>query len=288
MTQRKEFNLHYIGKELDRLDSALASPLNVYVAGGFVMAHYGLKPGTKDIDVILEDKSRFRILMKALLDVQYRELAVNMLPSAYLNLSASAVLENSDGFRWDVFEKVVAGKLALTETMKPRATPSYRKNKLTLFLLSKEDIFLMKSVTDRDRDLEDMYLLARSGLDYDAIFEECIVQSELTDSVWESGLYDRCKELDERYGLKVPFMRKLRRVAEEKLMMRVLTRLIGEGHHSESALITASKGELRPSDVRFGLKALLRKQKIRMTSGGKITPQPTRGINTKGRKARTQ
>lgn len=31
--------------------------------------------------------------------------------------------------------------------------------------------------------------------------------SELTDSVWESGLYDRCEELDSRYGLKVPFMR---------------------------------------------------------------------------------
>ncbi len=271
MTQRREFSLGYIENELTRLDSGLASPLDIYVAGGFVMAHRGLKPGTKDIDVVLEDRPRFRNLVKLLLRHGYRELTVNVLPSAYVNLFASAILENSDGFRWDVFEKVVADKLALTETMKSRATPSYKKKKLRLFLLSKEDVFLMKSVTDRDRDLEDMFLLARSGLDYDAIFEECLVQSELTDRVWESGLYERCEELNERYGVKVPFLNKLRRVADEKTMMRALTSLIRDGRDSEGALIAASRGKLRAGDVSFGLKALLRKGRIKVAESGRIT-----------------
>ena len=227
MTQRREFSLGYIESELASLDSGLAGPLDVYVAGGFVMARRGLKPGTKDIDVVLEDRPRFRNLVKLLLRHGYRELAVDVLPSAYVNLFASAILENGDGFRWDVFERVVADKLALTETMKSRATPSYKKKKLTLFLLSKEDVFLMKSVTDRDRDLEDMFLLARSGLDYDAVFEECLVQSELTN-------------------------------------------LIKGGLDSESALVAASKGKLRPSDVSFGLKALLRRRRIEAASSGKI------------------
>jgi len=270
MTQRREFSLGYIESELASLDSGLAGPLDVYVAGGFVMARRGLKPGTKDIDVVLEDRPRFRNLVKLLLRHGYRELAVDVLPSAYVTLFASAILENGDGFRWDVFERVVADKLALTETMKSRATPSYKKKKLTLFLLSKEDVFLMKSVTDRDRDLEDMFLLARSGLDYDAVFEECLVQSELTDRVWESGLYERCEELDERYGVRVPFMNKLRRVADEKAVMHVLTNLIKGGLDSESALVAASKGKLRPSDVSFGLKALLRRRRIEAASSGKI------------------
>jgi hypothetical protein len=271
MTQRREFSLGYIGSELARLDSGLSGPLDVYVAGGFVMAHRGLKAGTKDIDVVLEDKSRFRNLVKLLLRHGYRELAANVLPSAYVNLFASAILENSDGFRWAVFEKVVADKLALTETMKSRATLSYKKGKLTLFLLSKEDVFLMKSVTDRDRDLEDMFVLARSGLDYDAIFEECLIQSELTDSVWESGLYERCEELDERYGVKVPFLNRVRRVADEKTMMRALTSLIRDGRDSEGALIEASGGKLRAGDVSFGLKALLRKGRIKVADSGRIT-----------------
>lgn len=60
MTPRKEFGPAYIGKELDRLDSALPTRLDVYVAGGYVMANRGLKPGTKDTDVVLDSPSSLR------------------------------------------------------------------------------------------------------------------------------------------------------------------------------------------------------------------------------------
>lgn len=288
MTQRREFNLDYIGKELDRLDSALTTSLNVYVAGGFVLADYDLKPGTKDIDVILEDQAKFRTLVKALLGLHYRELTVPSLPQVYANLSASAILENDDGFRWDIFERVVADKLSLTDTMKSRATPSYVKKKLTMFLLSKEDIFLMKAMTDRDRDLEDMFLISRSGIDYDAIFDECILQSEQTDNVCESGLYDKCMELNEHYGLKVPFMRKLRKVAEEKLMMRALSSQIKEGHDTEDSLTKVSKGKLRPSEIKFGLKLLSEKGKVRVMKNGRIVLQSRQGVKPKSGKARAR
>jgi hypothetical protein len=288
LTPRKEFSPDYIDRELDRLDSVLVNHLTVYVAGGYVMARLGLKPATKDIDVILEDERQFESLVGALKDARYRELTPRMLAKPYLNLSASAVLENADGFRWDVFERVVANKLALTGTMRSRAKPGYRNTRLTLLLLSKEDIFLMKSVTERDRDLEDMFLLGRTGLDYNAVFEECTVQSELTDSVWESGLYDRCEELDSRYGLKVPFMRKLRMIADEKHVTRALMNLIREGHDSENALIEASKDKLKPSDIKFGLDALLKKGAIKVTKRGRIAIRPVRAERGSGAKDAVQ
>ena len=48
--------------------------------------------------------------------------------------------------------------------MKLRARMLYSGEKLTVFLLSNKDIFLLKGMTERDRDLEDMAILARHGL----------------------------------------------------------------------------------------------------------------------------
>lgn len=48
---------------------------------------------------------------------------------------------------------------------------------------------------DRKLDLEDMYVMASSGLDYDVILKECELQSDINESVWESGLYTKCGEL---------------------------------------------------------------------------------------------
>ncbi len=38
----------------------------------------------------------------------------------------------------------------------------YNGTKLKVFRLSKEDIFLMKGMTSRDKDLEDVFLMAKS------------------------------------------------------------------------------------------------------------------------------
>ena len=60
----------------------------------------------------------------------------------------------------------------------------------------------------RDRDLEDMAILARHGLDYEAILDECIDQSNLNQrgNNWEAFLELKCKELNEKHGIVVPFL----------------------------------------------------------------------------------
>jgi len=40
-----------------------------------------------------------------------------------------------------------------------------------------------------------MYVMASSGLDYGVILKECELQSDINESVWESGLYTKCEEL---------------------------------------------------------------------------------------------
>lgn len=51
MSNRRNFNLEYIEKELEKLSFSLENEMTIYVAGGCAMAYYKLKEATKDIDV---------------------------------------------------------------------------------------------------------------------------------------------------------------------------------------------------------------------------------------------
>ncbi len=160
---------------------------------------------------------------------EYRDLSVEL-------------YENHDEFRWDVFTKVVAHKLAVSPDMKLRAKLTHRKEKLSLFELSKEGIFLMKGVTDRERDLEDMALIAKTGIDYNIVLAECSQQSESTGSIWETGLYDNCEDLQEKFGIKVPILRKLGKVAEQKLLTKRIKASLEKGVKTQDQLVLELMG----------------------------------------------
>ena len=201
------------------LDSILSEKLDIYLLGGAVMAIIGLKAGTKDIDVIVEHEKDHRSLISSLEKCRYFVLQPQDLSKPYFELSATA-LQNCEGFRWEVFVEYVAKKLALTSTVQKRATEIYSGDKLTVFRLSNEDLFLMKAMTERDRDLEDMSILARSGLDYGIILRECTSQSKMDPrgNIWESSLYEKCLELKNVYGIEVPFLKELKKISIRKIM----------------------------------------------------------------------
>ena len=104
--------------------------------------------------------------------------------------------------------------------MKQRTGKMYTGIKLTVYVLSNEDLFLLKGMTERDRDLEDMAILAKSGLKYDIILNECIDQSnrDQRGNNWEASLELKCKELNEKYGILVPFLKKLEKIAEKRMI----------------------------------------------------------------------
>lgn len=118
--ERKEFSLEHIEKELDKLEKTIETRVKIYVAGGYVMAYQKLKVGTKDIDVIVETRDQAEILAKGLRAVGYRLLPNGTLTKEYQTLGATAY-DNADGFRWEIFKKIVANKLALSPDMKTRS-----------------------------------------------------------------------------------------------------------------------------------------------------------------------
>lgn len=135
-----------------------------------------MKAGTKDTDVVVGKKSWFDSLTEGLRKCGYRNVQRVHLSKVYKKLAATAILENEDGFRWDVFLRVVANKLFLSNPMKKRAREYYDNGKLKVYTLANDDVFLMKSVTGRERDLEDMSRTARSGIDHEIVYNECLLQ----------------------------------------------------------------------------------------------------------------
>lgn len=109
-----------------------------------------------------------------------------------------------------IFVEAVAGQLRLTEAMIQRCDESLTYGNLTVHLLSMTDIFLFKSITEREGDLEDVALIAKqASLDWDGIFEEIKTQERLTEQLFSFAVLDTLDILSERYDIVAPIKREL-------------------------------------------------------------------------------
>ena len=213
---RVRFDGGYVSRELRKVGNALTTPVNLYLIGGAAMIQYGLKAATKDIDVLFSTYEEAVVLVHALNKAGYHQIQTSRLTSDYQAMFATQILENADGFRWDVFHESVCRKLILSPDMIKRARSLQKVGPLTVWLISKEDIFLLKSVTERDDDVTDMLMLARSKLDWDAVLKECLNQSR-DDFICEIDLYDKLDMLKTSYGLETSIYDRISKIAQDQM-----------------------------------------------------------------------
>jgi len=162
---------------LEEFDTWLSEPVDVYLLGGSAMTVRGLKDQTEDIDLALGVVSEFEHVYQVL---QAHGFSVVDEPTAsFEGVGTTVELAHDDrGFRVDLFERQVVGKVWLTDRMQDRAEEFWTGEYATAFVLSDEDMFLLKAVSGGDigsgrrRDIEDMRTYAQRGLDYEAILAE--------------------------------------------------------------------------------------------------------------------
>jgi hypothetical protein len=162
---------------LEEFDSWLSEPVDVYLLGGSAMTVRGLKDQTEDIDLALGVVSEFEHVYQAL---QAQGFAVVDEPTeSFEGVGKTVELHHEDrGFQIDLFERQVVGKVWITERMHDRAEEFWTGDYATAFILSDEDMFLLKAVSGGDlasgrrRDIEDMRKYAQRGLDYESILTE--------------------------------------------------------------------------------------------------------------------
>ena len=193
---------------LEALGDHLETPVDVYLLGGGNLILRGVKDSTKDIDLVVADGQTFFTLAESLQELGYEERSD--LETAYNQLNPSIVLEKDGCPRWDIFVEAVAGQLQLTPAMIERCDHSFEYGNLHVHLLSLTDIFVFKSITEREGDLEDVALIARQAdLDWESLFEEITTQEDRTGRFFSFAVLDTLDILDERHGIVAPITDRL-------------------------------------------------------------------------------
>ncbi|MBS3782181.1 MAG: hypothetical protein KGY66_06695 [Candidatus Thermoplasmatota archaeon] len=184
------------------IDEHLEDKTEAYLLGGGAMIQHDFKTATKDIDLVLDKQEYLTTLTSTLKKIGYE--TVPELESSYEKMKAKKVLERENSPRFDIFLEIVCKKLVLSEGIKKRSSNFIDLDKLTIKILSKEDIFLFKIVATRERDMEDASRLVESGLDWSVIVNETDEQSDHTERKWFPLLYQSIEELEQEYSQECP------------------------------------------------------------------------------------
>jgi hypothetical protein len=195
-------------KEISKL---IENKIRLYVIGGAVLLRRDLKDGTKDIDIVVDSNAEFAEFQKALEKLGFKP----QIPGKeYEHMNLSQVFQKED-FRIDLFYKEVCSKFSLTKKMMKRAELVQDLDALQVLHCSNEDIFLFKTMTERDGDLDDCVKLNVPGLDWNTILEE--LQNQISQSkqdVWITWVGERLDLLEDK-GMEIPIMRKFNELREK-------------------------------------------------------------------------
>ena len=183
----------------------------MYVIGGAALLFEGLKPATKDIDLILKNEDEFINFNKTLTSIHFKEEQPSTL---YKKMELSKIMVRDD-YRIDAFLKKVCKKIVLSNGMIKRSDEILNLKNISVNKCSNEDIFLFKSVTERPGDLEDCIELVKRGVDWNAIKDEITHQIKINgEDVWITWIGERLDELIEK-GLTIPIMRDIDKMRDD-------------------------------------------------------------------------
>lgn len=203
-------------RALHEMGQALADGVKAFLIGGCAMILYNAKVATKDIDLVLLSANEAESVVKALTRTGFRVVVPEN--HVYCRLGTAIMMEDKKGMRVDIFVETVCRKIKVTGSMAARSKLHSRYGNLEVYLVSPEDIFLFKSVTEREGDLDDMARLAERGLEWRTILKECEAQSG--DVILEGCLAVRLLELEGERGIVSPITAELEEITEKKLGAR--------------------------------------------------------------------
>lgn len=258
------------------IGAGLTRPMDIYVIGGGAMAFRGDKDSTKDLDLVVVCDEDGRRLMELTQELGFQVNARP--PPGCQGMIDAVILTASHGERIDIFTKVICGRLTFSEAMVRRAELLKRSGLASLWLASREDIFLLKSVTERDKDLDDMLVLFQRGLDRKIIIEECGRQTEryldTEKPIYEAFLAVKLEELERHGGVEIPWRREVHRTAEAKVT-RAMMRLVEGGAMKDTDM--ASRLGITPAAARRELNILMKSGHVVIEADGTLRSDRGKG-----------
>jgi hypothetical protein len=188
--------------------------LDIYLIGGGALMFHNAKASTKDIDVIMASDSQLELMENVLCRLGFAETPLS---DEYGNFALDKMFIDGD-YRLDVFNQKVCGKLSISSEMISRSKVELSLSNVKLHVLSKEDIFVFKSITTRDGDVEDSANIIKQGIDWRIVKTELLAQIEKSGiHKWITLFNERLDRLDDEYSLKSPIAKEIRTLAEIEL-----------------------------------------------------------------------
>lgn len=266
MSEAKKFGEADLISALGEIGAKLKKKTQIYLIGGCAMTFMGAKAATKDIDVVVTSVKEARNLVKAMEDAKFAR--VNKLTKEYEALDATVVMERADKMMFDIFARKVCGKLEIDDKMQSRATFYRTFGNLDVYLMSGEDIFLFKGVTERTADLDDMLIFVQRGIDWNVIRDECF--SQKGSALWADLLGGKLLDLKERHGIDAPIIKEMLDKADMDLLERSFKRIIGDRELSFNDIAKAVKEKFNYSQswTRKQLQILEKRKKVKRRRDG--------------------
>ena len=220
-------------KLFDDIGANVPEFTRTYLIGGENMRIKGLKARTKDIDLVVETKEDYESIITALTKLGYTPRTNDVFSKEDLRIYPSIIMTHPNRSQIDLYTKKILRTLSLSSTMISRADLEDH-GYLRLGLLRNEDLFLLKAVTSREGDIQDMAALARLSyigdgkfrqpeFDWDIVWSEILRQEEENKiQSFSDIILENIEWLIEQTGIIPPFRNKLQRfVLDQKIIKLV-------------------------------------------------------------------
>ena len=209
----------------------LSENVAVYLIGGENMRLKGLKPATKDCDLVVTNESDYHTIQKVLIKMKYRKIKHDSFSKEDMRIDPMSIFIHTTRSRLDIFIQQIADLLYLTGTIKQRVVFEEFEH-LQLGILSNEDIFILKAVTDREGDIQDMFALIQNkgnstyhkqNFDWSIVWNELLKQVQINPiSKLANNIFDSIETLDQQFQINAQFRDKLCRYVVDRDIVRLL------------------------------------------------------------------
>src|SRR3989344_5548676 len=190
----------------NEIGRALPKNLIVYCIGGTAMMLRGLKGETLDIDLVFDKESDRRLFIETLERLKFKKDEKRVIQTYGLKKNTPMMLRLESGdFIFDLFLNKIVSSI-FSDGMKKRATQTHEfGGNLIIKVADPNDILIMKSVTGRTKDTEDIIsIISNNKLNWDIIVEEAKEQVNLGNETAIMGLGEKLEKLNNQKAISVP------------------------------------------------------------------------------------
>jgi predicted nucleotidyltransferase len=199
---------------LRSLGDLLDEPVAFLIIGGAAMLEYSLKDVTKDIDLVCKDQDGKERLLGAAKALGFQVVGPEK-RHARLGLDRVAI---KGGHTLDIFGGRISYDFGFSEAMWSRGRGKKTLGKAEVRYAALEDIFILKLIANRERDIEDCESLAPAGLDYEVVYSEVEAQysqpGNVEEKIWITYLEEGLGRLEEEFRLAIPIADRISALAD--------------------------------------------------------------------------